>query len=341
MTKRYIPKTKIVCTLGPASSSESVLRRMTRAGMDVARLNFSHGNRAGHQSKICAVREMNRRYRRGVRLLGDLEGPRIRFGYFPDHEPILLERKKKVVIVAEGEAGSRHLPIDYEGDFGDVGDAPFLYCDDGCIVLKIEKTSGKRIDARVVVGGLLKERKAVNIPGARLRFPRITEKDERDIEFMVEMGLDYVAQSFVRDAEDVRALRDRIDGRLPACRIIAKIENRDGIRNVDAIMEEADGIMIARGDMGVSIPIYEVPLVQKDIIRKCRRRKRLVITATQMLEHMVVNPRPTRAEVTDVANAVLDGTDCVMLSAETAVGKYPVETVNMMNQIIRHTEMHG
>jgi len=246
-----------------------------------------------------------------------------------------------VVIVPEGHAGSRELPIDYPGDFADIGDAPFLYCDDGSIVLKIAGVSAERIEARVVVGGLLKERKAVNIPGARLRFPRITEKDERDIELMVEAGLDYVAQSFVRDAEDVRELRKRIDGRLPRCLIVAKIENRDGIRNVDAIMKEADGIMVARGDMGVSIPIHEVPLVQKDIIRKCRRGNRLVITATQMLEHMVSNPRPTRAEVTDVANAVLDGTDCVMLSAETAVGKYPVEAVDMMNRIIRHTEMHG
>ena len=341
MTERYIPRTKIVCTLGPASSSESVLRRMTRAGMDIARLNLSHGNRAGHLGRIRSVREMNRKYRRHVRLLGDLEGPRVRFGYFPEHEPVLLEPKKKIVIVREGQAGSRELSIDYPGDFRDVGEAPFLYCDDGSIVLKIANVAADRIETRVVVGGMLKERKAVNIPGARLVFPRTTAKDEKDIEFVVEAGLDYVAQSFVRDVEDVRALRERIGGRLPRCLLIAKIENRDGIRNVDSIMDEADGIMIARGDMGVSIPIYEVPLVQKDIIRKCRRRKRLVITATQMLEHMVLNARPTRAEVTDVANAVLDGTDCVMLSAETAIGKYPVETVDMMNRIIRHTEMHG
>jgi len=196
----------------------------------------------------------------------------------------------------------------------------------------------KKIKTRVVVGGNLKERKGINIPGARLKFPPITEKDERDIDFVIKEKFDYIALSFVRKKKDVLQVKERVDETLPKCRIISKIESREGIRNINGIIDISDGIMIARGDMGVCIPVYKVPIIQKEIIKKCNKKKRFVITATHMLEHMVEYPVPTRAEVTDVANAVIDGTDYAMLSAETAIGKFPVESVKMMNDIIRFTE---
>ena len=338
MTRRYVPRTKIVCTLGPASSSETVIRKMVRNGMDVVRLNFSHGNRAGHESKLQTVRRINRKYRRAVQVLGDLEGPRVRLGYFGSHRPVLLEKNRRVDLVQSGPAEPKRLLIDYEAPLTDFEGAAFLYIDDGNIVLRVRRALAERVETRVVVGGVLKERKAVNAPGADLVFPAITEKDERDIEFAVESRVDCLAQSFVRGPGDVHEVRRRLESRLPGCRVIAKIENRDGIRNINDIIAAADGIMIARGDMGVCVPIHEVPFIQKGIIRKCNRAGKMVITATQMLEHMVEYPTPTRAEVTDVANAVLDGTDCVMLSAETAVGRYPVEAVRTMNEIVKYAE---
>lgn len=343
MAKRYTPRTRIVCTLGPASTRETTLRKMMRAGMDVARLNFSHGNHAGHLSRIETVRALNRKYRRRIRLLGDLEGPRIRLGYFRDREPVPLEKNRKLSLVPmddKGDGRSR-VPFDYEGPFSDLAGAGLLYIDDGNIVLRVGRITETVVETRVVVGGILKERKALNAPGAELCFPCMTEKDKRDIEFAVSNRLDFLAMSFVRTERDAIAVRKQLSGRIPQCRIIAKIENRDGIENIDGIIRAADGIMIARGDMGVCVPIHEVPLIQKSILRKCRAARRLSITATQMLEHMVEFPTPTRAEVTDIANAVLDGTDCVMLSAETAVGKYPAEAVAMMNQIVKYTEQHA
>jgi pyruvate kinase len=342
MNKRCIPRTKIVCTLGPASSSETVLRKLVQSGMDFARINFSHGTPAKHRARIELVRTINRKYRRHVRLIGDLEGPRIRIGHFKGGKSIQLEKNRTVCLVQEGTSQRNGIPFDYPGDLKDIEGAEFLYLDDGNIILKVKRVVNNRIDAKVVVGGELKQRKALNIPGAKLKFPSVTEKDNKDIAFAVEQGLDYVAQSFVRTPKDVLSVRAKLkESGGQRIRIISKIECREGIRNIDGIIEASDGIMVARGDMGVSIPVYEVPLVQKQIIRKCNMRKKLVITATQMLESMVHSPTPTRAEVTDVANAVIDGTDCVMLSAETAVGAYPVETVRMMNQIIRHTEQNS
>lgn len=339
--KRYVPRTKIICTLGPASSAAHVLRSMIRAGMDMARINFSHGNRTARLERIEAIRAMNRKYRRHIRLLADLEGPRIRFGRFEGNRPVLLEKNRTVRLVRDGSVRSGELPVDYPGSFTDFGKADFMYLDDGNMTLKIKDTSADGVTAKVVVGGQLRQRKAINAPGARLHFPSISEQDLRDLEFAIEQRFDYIAQSFVRNANDVLEIKNRVAGHLSSCRVIAKIESRDGIANLDAILNVADAIMVARGDLGVSVPIHEVPLIQKEIIRRCNERGKMVITATQMLENMVEHSRPTRAEATDIANAVLDGTDCVMLSAETAVGKYPAEAVAMMNDIIRYTEMNA
>ncbi|MDD5730561.1 MAG: pyruvate kinase [Candidatus Omnitrophica bacterium] len=328
-------KTKIICTLGPASSTVTALRKMMLAGMDVARLNFSHSSPQELSARIDSIRQLNKKYRRSVKLLGDLEGHRIRIGRLP--APLELKRKQIIYLSQKGAAaGDNIVPFDYPQDLKDIAPGTAVYIDDGNITLESKGCKNDMLIAKVVVGGLLKEHKGVNIPGARLKFSDITAKDKRDIEFCLRNGLDYIAQSFVRNKRDILRIRE-LAGNKP-CRIIAKIENQDGINNIDEIIEVSDGIMIARGDLGVSLPIYQVPVMQKDIIKKCNRALKPVITATQMLESMAENIRPTRAEVSDVANAIIDGSNYLMLSAETAVGNYPVETVSMMNQIIEYTE---
>lgn len=332
-------RTKIICTLGPASSKETVIRKMTMAGMDVVRLNFSHGDTANHKACIDIVRKINKKYRRHIRILQDLEGPRIRIGKFRYRKTYTL-KKRQIVWLEQGNVPETKdaIPFDYKGPLNCMKGAEYIYIDDGSIVLRIKKIEKKGIKAEVLVGGILKEYKGMNIPGASLKFPAISEKDKKDIDFGIENKVDYIAQSFVRSGKDILRIREILKTRHPRCRIIAKIENREGIRNIDDIIGVSDGIMIARGDMGVSVPIYEIPMIQKDIIKKCNRKKKFVITATQMLESMTDNLRPTRAEVTDVANAIIDGTDFLMLSGETAVGRYPVESVRMMNDIIKFTE---
>jgi pyruvate kinase len=234
--------------------------------------------------------------------------------------------------------GPRTIPFDYKGDLDRIKPNQLIYIDDGNIVLRVKSTSASSIKAVVVEGGVLKERKGVNIPGVELEFEGITAKDKKDIEFGIKNGVDYIALSFVRDAGDVIEAAELIKPGLPKCRLIAKIESREAIKNIDEIIDVCDGIMVARGDMGVAVPIYEVPIIQKCIIKKCNAAKKFVITATQMLEHMTEHSRPTRAEVADVANAIIDGTDFVMLSAETAVGLFPHQSVMMMNDIIKFTE---
>jgi len=230
------------------------------------------------------------------------------------------------------------VPFDYKGDLGRIKPKQLIYIDDGNLVLRVKSTWRHSIKAVVVEGGILKERKGVNIPDLDLEFEGITEKDKKDIEFGIKHRVDYIALSFVRDANDVKKGCELIKPRLPNCRVVAKIESREAIENIDGIIDAADGIMIARGDMGVAVPIYEVPIIQKRIIKKCNGRRKFVITATQMLEHMTEHSRPTRAEVTDVANAIIDGTDFVMLSSETAVGLFPHQSVLMMDEIIKFTE---
>jgi pyruvate kinase len=334
-----MPRTKIIATLGPASSSYTVLRKMTVAGLDVVRLNFSHGTHAEHLERLELVRRINEKYRRAVRIMQDLEGFRIRIGRFKGADTRELKDHSTVWLTNEPVAdGPKSIPFDYHGDLSRIKPGQLVYIDDGNFALRVKEVHTGSLRAVVIEGGLLKERKGINMPGADLDFDGLTEKDKADIPFGIRHKVDYVALSFVRDAEDVREAAKLIKVALPKCQIIAKVESRQAIRNIDAIIDAADGIMIARGDMGVAIPIYEVPIVQKQIIRKCNAAGKPVITATQMLEHMTEHSRPTRAEVTDVANAILDGTDFVMLSAETAAGRFPYESVKMMNDIIKFTE---
>jgi pyruvate kinase len=332
-------KTKIICTIGPASENVTVLRNMMLSGMDVARLNFSHGSHADHQRRIDLIRAINKKYRRHIRILQDLEGYRIRIGGFKEEMPIELKKRQTILLTNKKVLGDEEvIPFDYSGSLKEIKPRSLIYIDDGNIALIVKTRANNYLKAEVITGGILKERKGLNIPDVNLRFKGLTEKDRTDLQFGIRNNVDYIAQSFVRDRGDIVHLRNFLQDRRFRCQIIAKIENGQGIKNIDRILELSDGIMIARGDMGVSLPIYEIPMLQKMIIKKCNQRKKFVITATQMLESMTENLRPTRAEVTDVANAILDGSDYLMLSAETAVGRHPAETVRMMNQIIKFTE---
>jgi len=334
-----MPRTKIIATLGPASSNYTVLRKMFTAGLDVVRLNFSHGSHKRHLDCIDLVRRLNKKYRRHIRIMQDLEGFRIRVGRFKGAKTKVLKQRTVVWLTNDtGDDGPRTIPLDYKGDLGRIKPEHFIYIDDGKLALRVKSSSANSIKAVVVEGGILKERKGVNIPDVDLQFDRITEKDKQNIEFGIKHGVDYIALSFVRYENDIHRAAALIKPRLPDCRLVAKIENRRAIENIDGIIAAADGIMVARGDMGVAIPIYEVPIIQKRIIKKCNAAKKFVITATQMLEHMTEHSRPTRAEVADVANAIIDGTDFVMLSGETAVGRFPYQSVLMMNEIIKFTE---
>lgn len=333
-----MPKTKIVATLGPASDDYSVLRKMFTAGLDVVRLNFSHGSHHQHLDLIKLVRLLNEKYRRHIRIMQDLEGFRIRIGRLGAKSRLLKNRTIVWLTNNPNNQGPKTIPFDYEGDLTRIEPKQLIYIDDGNLILRVKESSADSIKAEVIEGGVLNERKGVNIPGAELHFDGITQKDKRDIEFAINQGVDYIALSFVRDENDVREAAELVKPRLLGCKIVAKIESREAIASIDPIIDAADGIMIARGDMGVAVPIHEVPIIQKRIIKKCNAAKKFVITATQMLEHMTEHSRPTRAEVTDVANAIIDGTDFVMLSGETAIGKFPYESVRMMNEIIKFTE---
>lgn len=308
----------------------------------MARLNFSHGSHLKHSRRIELIRQLNEKYRRRIKILQDLEGYRIRVGLFKDKREIVLKRKQVLLLTKnEDMLGDEDvISFDYHGSLTDIKIGSYIYIDDGNIALLVKARTKKYLKTEVIIPGILKERKGINIPDIKLKFKGLTDKDRTDIEFGLKNKVDYIAQSFVRNKEDIIPIRKLTKERLPNCKIIAKIENRQGIKNIDEIIRVCDGIMIARGDMGVSIPLYEIPIVQKGIIRKCNRAAKFVITATQMLESMAENIRPTRAEVTDVANAILDGSDFLMLSAETATGKHPAEAVRMMNQIIIFTEQH-
>ena len=338
MTKSLrCPRTKILATLGPSSSSPAMLRKLYHAGLDAVRLNFSHGTKAEHAARIALVRDLNRKLRRHILILQDLKGNRIRIGRLK--APRELKKRQRVDLVQAAAADRRdELPFDYRGSLKVIRKGHFIYIDDGNIALEVKAVGRDSLACEVAAGGLLKERKGVNIPMARLDFPLLSDDDREDIAFAFEHKPDFIAQSFVRSKADLLAVARLVRPRLPACKIIAKIEARESIGNLEEIIDAADGVMVARGDMGVMFPLWEVPLLQKRIIKLCNRLKKPVITATQMLETMTANPIPTRAEVSDVANAVLDGTDYVMLSAESAAGKYPAEAVRMMNQIVKYTE---
>jgi len=331
------PRTKILATLGPASSSPAMLRRLYDAGLDAVRLNFSHGTNAEHAARVKLVRELNRKLRRHILILQDLKGNRIRIGRL--QAPLELKRRQRVALV-QAETCSRpgELPFDYLGSLKVIKKGQFIYIDDGNIALQVKNIGRDSLSCEVTAGGTLKERKGLNIPEAHLDFPLLSDEDREDLEFGLTLKPDFIAQSFVRTPEDLLAVKNLVRPQLPACKVIAKIEARESVKNLDAIIAVSDGVMVARGDLGVMFPLWEVPMLQKRIIKACNRLGKPVITATQMLETMTTNSIPTRAEVSDVANAVLDGTDYVMLSAETAAGKYPAEAVRMMNQVIKHTE---
>ncbi|MGC8736275.1 MAG: pyruvate kinase [Dissulfurimicrobium sp.] len=333
-------KTKIVCTIGPVSSGPDVLERMARAGMDVARLNLAHGDFDSHRMVVSNVRWAADAVGKKVAILADLPGPKMRVGRLKK-EPLELDYGKRIVLfvgdVQEG-ADDNRIPVSFDGLSKAVRKGDKVYLNDGFIQLEVEGIDRGDVQCRVVVGGTLRSHKGINLPGIDLGVRAVTEYDLKCLAFAADEGIDAVSISFVRDETDIKYLRDAAStiGYDPF--VIAKIERREALEHIDAILEAADGIMVARGDLGVEIPIEEVAAVQKRIIRKARLFCRPVITATQMLESMVENSRPTRAEVTDVANAILDGTDCVMLSEESAMGRYPVEAVSMMSRIAEVTE---
>ena len=331
-------RTKIVCTIGPASASRPMLEELARAGMDVARLNFSHGTQAEKGALIAVLRAVCADVGRPLAVLQDLAGPKVRTGPLPCG-PVTLEAGRPFVLTGRDVPGSdREVSMTYPSLARDVDAGDQLLLSDGAIELAVERVEGADIHCRVVVGGPLGARKGINVPARSLRVPFPTEKDRSDLDFGLQQGVDYVALSFVRSAEDVHQVRRIVAQRQGPARLIAKIEKHEAIRNIDEIVSAADGLMIARGDLGVEIPIERIPRTQKALIQAANAAGKPVITATQMLKSMVESPRPTRAEVTDVANAVFDGTDALMLSEETAVGAYAVEAVAMMVRIAEEAE---
>lgn len=331
-------RTKIVCTLGPSSNTVEEIEGLLRAGMNVVRINFSHGSHEDHKKSIGYVRQVARKYKYSIPILMDLQGPKIRVGQMKDGGQILKEGAIVKITTEELIGDSETIPIDYPNLTEDATEGNQILVDDGLLELKIIKKRDGYLMAKVVVGGLLKSRKGVNLPDVKISMSSLTEKDIADLEFGLDVGVDFVAMSFVRSARDVQDVVSRVRAKNSNAGVIAKIEKPEAVEVIDEIIEEADGIMVARGDLGIEIPSEQVPLVQKKIIERCRVAGKPVITATQMLDSMINNPRATRAESSDVANAVLDGTDAVMLSGETAAGKYPVEAVKTMAKIIRSVE---
>lgn len=334
-------RTKIICTLGPASSDLKTIRRLVAAGMDVARLNFSHGSHEDHRQLIKHVRQAARQEGRAVSVLQDLQGPKIRIGQVQDGG-IELQQGDRLILSASADnvSGENRVHIDYSSLAKDVAVGNRILIDDGLIELTVKAINGDDVATEVIVGGPLRSRKGVNLPHIKSSTPSLTQKDLTDLEFGLEMGVDVIALSFVRTAEDVLDLKKRIKAKGKEVGVIAKVEKPEAVTQFDEVLEESNGIMVARGDLGIEMPLSQVPNTQKMIIHKCLRAAKPVITATQMLESMIENPRPTRAEASDVANAVLDGTDAVMLSGETAVGKYPVRVVEVMDEIVTRTEAH-
>ena len=335
-------KTKIVCTMGPNSNDPELMRKLIQEGMDIARFNFSHGDHEEQKARMDMLKKIRKEEGKYTAILLDTKGPEIRTGLLKDGQKVqLVEGDTFVLTTEEIEGDSTRVSITYDGLVEDAEIGGKILIDDGLIELKVEEIKGKDIICKVINGGELGQRKGVNVPNVPIRLPAITEKDKEDIRFGAQQDVDFIAASFVRNAECIREIKALLrECGAPYTPVIAKIENKEGIDNLDEILAIADGIMVARGDLGVEIPAEEVPYIQKMMINKCKECYKPVITATQMLDSMMRNPRPTRAEVTDVANAVYDGTDAVMLSGETAQGKYPVEALKMMVQICENTESH-
>ena len=334
--------TNIICTMGPNTNDAGLMRALVQNGMDIARFNFSHGDHEEQKDRMDMLKKIREEENKPVAILLDTKGPEIRTGILKDGKKINLQAGNLFTLSTEDIVGDESkVSITYAGLVEDVQVGSTILVDDGLIGLKVKEKKAKEIVCTVINGGELGERKGVNVPNVPVRLPAITDKDREDIRFGVEQEIDFIAASFVRNAECILEIKAFLrECGAPYIPIIAKIENAEGIKNIDEIIRCADGIMVARGDLGVEIPAEEVPYLQKMMIQKCNDNYKPVITATQMLDSMIRNPRPTRAEVTDVANAVYDGTDAVMLSGETAQGKYPVEALQMMVHIVENTEEH-
>lgn len=331
-------KTKIVCTMGPATDSDEILRQLVLNGLNVCRFNFSHGSHEEHKIRMDRTKRIREELNEPIAILLDTKGPEIRTGDF--EESIILEEGEKFVITMDDCIGNKErCTVSYKGMVDDVKLGDTILIDDGLVALKIVEIKGNDIITVVENSGKVSSKKGVNLPGVVINLPAVTDKDISDIKFGIEQGIDFIAASFVRKAADVIEIRKILEeNNASDIQIISKIENQEGVENINSILQVSDGIMVARGDMGVEIPSEEVPIVQKMIIKKCNEVSKPVITATQMMDSMIRNPRPTRAEVADVANAIYDGTDAIMLSGETAAGKYPIEAVKTMNRIAIRTE---
>ncbi len=332
-------KTKIICTLGPATDADGVLRDIMRSGMNVARINFSHQTHEDHHRRIETIKALRKELDLPIALLADTRGPEIRLGDFAEKSVTLKSGQYFTLTTGRILGNDKQASISYAGLPGDISPGSNILLDDGLIQMQVENLSDTEIGCRVLNDGAISSHKSINVPQMRLNMPFISSDDRSDLRFAVEEGFDFIAASFTRSAADILQLRGELE-RLNCnwIRIIAKIENHEGVSNIDEILNVADGIMVARGDLGVEIPLEEVPVIQKKLIKKAYRAGKQVITATQMLDSMMHNPRPTRAETTDVANAIYDGTSAIMLSGETAAGKYPVETVKTMARIAERTE---
>lgn len=332
-------KTKIVCTLGPATEDDAILRAMIQAGMNVARMNFSHGTYEGHAQNIRRIRALSAELHTPVGIMLDTKGPEIRLKTFRDHRVTLQKGQLFTLCTGDVEGDAEHVSITYADLPADVQPGTTILIDDGLVGLTVEAVSKTEIQCRVNNGGVISDRKGINVPDANLSMPFISRKDREDILFGIQENVDFIAASFTRTEEDILAIRKLLtDNGGKGISIIAKIENMQGVQNIDSILAVSDGVMVARGDLGVEIPLEQIPIIQKMIIRKAYSRGKQIITATQMLDSMIKNPRPTRAEATDVANAIYDGTGAIMLSGETAAGLYPVEAVRTMARIAQVAE---
>jgi pyruvate kinase len=337
--KPFHSRTKIVATLGPASAKPDVLYSMFNAGLDVCRLNFSHGSQADHQEVLDTIRSINKKYKYNVGILADLQGPKIRIGTVKDGGIHLVNGKRTIITTQECVGNEERIYITYENFPQDVKAGEIILLDDGKLQMRVIETNYKdEVVCEIVHGGILTSRKGVNLPNTKVSIPSLTIEDRKNLEFVLANDVEWIGLSFVRNAEDIIELKDLIKAAGKKARVVAKIEKPEAIANIDAIIAVSDAIMVARGDLGVEMPMEEVPLLQKMIVKKCRAASKPVIIATQMLESMITTPRPTRAEVNDVANSVLDGADAVMLSGETSVGEFPLIVIETMQKIISNIE---
>lgn len=340
--KPFHSRTKIVATLGPASAKPEVLYSMFNAGLDVCRLNFSHGSQADHQAVLDTIRSLNEKYNYNVGILADLQGPKIRIGTVQEGGINLINRARTTITTQKCVGTAERIYITYDTFPQDVKPGEIILLDDGKLQMRVIETNLKdEVICEVVHGGILTSRKGVNLPNTKVSIPSLTPEDRDNLEFVLQNDVEWIGLSFVRNAEDIIELKEIIKARGKTARVIAKIEKPEAIANIDEIIAVSDGIMVARGDLGVEMPMEEVPLLQKMIVQKCRAASKPVIVATQMLESMITTPRPTRAEVNDVANSVLDGADAVMLSGETSVGEFPLIVIETMQKIIQNIEQNN